>query len=141
MRRPALTLLALLLCAGSLAGPARAGAAEPHDPVAGTAQDGSEVQIGQPASAAAEPVRSRRGRHVGRLLVERTGDDVRATVSFRGRPPERKVRLCLRAGGERTCVKRRPGADGAFTLEWTAPFTERLKGTARWGRARAVVRV
>lgn len=98
-------------------------------------------EIGDPAAAAAEPVKQKQGRRVGRLLVERTGDAIRATVSFKGRPPKRRVRVCVKVAGEKRCVRERPGADRVVALEYTATFVEPLKATARWGKARALVRM
>jgi hypothetical protein len=96
--------------------------------------------IGDPAAAALAPIR-RDGARVGRLVVERSGDAIVATATFRRRPPRQRVTLCVTVGGDRRCVRRRPGADGAVRLKRTGSFVAVLRARVRAGQARGSLRM
>ena len=130
--RSVLVSLLLSVLVATLAGVGTAVAAGGVDPPGGG--------IGDPAAAAQKHIR-RDGTRVGRLVVERTGDAIVATATFRREPPRGRVTLCVTVAGDRACVHRRPGADGAVRLERTGSFVETLRARVRAGAARASLRM
>jgi hypothetical protein len=98
------------------------------------AQD--SVQIGTAAVVSNAPVK-KQGTRVGDLTVSRDGSSIIATASFKGRPPGRKMSVCVTiAGGQQQCASKKARRNGTVKLSTTADFTTPLTATARSGGAR-----
>lgn len=130
--RSVLVSLLLSVLFATLAGVATAGAAGGLDDPGGG--------IGDPAAAAQKHIR-RDGARVGRLVVERTGDAIVATATFRHEAPAGRVTLCVTVAGDRICVHRRPGTDRAVRLKRTGSFVDALRARVQAGGARATLRM
>jgi hypothetical protein len=102
------------------------------------AQDGPGVVLGDPTRVAGVPVRHD-GVRVGDLVVERTGSAIVATASFRGRPPGRRITVCVTVSGDRSCVRRRARRNGTVELHARADFTAPLRARVRSGGARGAL--
>src|SRR4051794_7805280 len=90
----------------------------------------AQVGIGDPAVAGSAAVRDADGARVGRLVVERTGDDVTATARFAA-APARRATLCVKVAGRKRCVNRRLDGDGTVHLALTADFERALTARVR----------
>ena len=102
--------------------------------VPAAAQD-PQIGLLPPARAAGAPIKHA-GAKAGTLIVERIGDAVRATATFKGRPPGRKMSVCVTIAGDRRCATRKARRNGTVRLETTADFSAPLSAKARSGAAR-----
>jgi|SRR3954451_1714360 hypothetical protein len=118
MARSALITLGLLLV---LAVPAAA-----QDP---------QAQLLPPALVSVTPIKHD-GAKVGTLTVERVGEAIHATASFKGRPPGKSMSVCVTVAGERRCATRKARRNGTVKLDATADFVTPLSAKARSGAAR-----
>jgi hypothetical protein len=93
-----------------------------------------QLQLGDPSRLAATPVKQH-GARVGQLVVEQTGSDITATATFQGRPPGRRVTVCVTVAGDRECVTRRAHKGGSVVLKRRGEFTAALRARVRSGGA------
>jgi hypothetical protein len=100
------------------------------------AQDQPQIGIGTAQVVSYAPVRNQ-GARVGDLTVSRDGSLVIALASFKGRPPGKKMSVCVTiAGGEQQCASKKARRNGTVKLSTTADFTTPLTARARSGGAR-----